>query len=201
MIIKINGKETPINTSGVQRVTDLIELIKSMIDPTHMITAILINGRELDEQEWTGTISQFEAAVLEIETGEPETYVYRRLATAPEIIGQCFMSFREARKNFQNGNMQVANRKLLAAVNTLREFFSWYATLLELLSEDKRKKFDITALVTKISETCKTLCQQQLYQSWWAIGETLRQELEPELDQLEDFCIKSTKDLPITGVN
>ena len=32
--------------------------------------------------------------------------------------------------------------------------------------------------------------QQQLYQSWWAIGETLEKDLEPKLDALEDQCRK-----------
>jgi hypothetical protein len=42
--------------------------------------------------------------------------------------------------------------------------------------------------VEDIAECCKRICQQQLYQSWWALGETIEKELEPKLDKLEDFC-------------
>ena len=196
MIIRINGRETPVNTSGLQRMTDFVELIKSIIDPDHMITALLVNGRELSENEWVAAISQFENSTIEIETGRPEEYVYYRLGTAADILSQCFMAFRAARKDFQAGLMQDANRKLLNGVNTLREFFSWYATLLELLDVEKRKPFEISEPVKEITDTCKTLCQQQLYQSWWAIGETLEKKLEPELDKLEDFCRKMIKNIP-----
>ena len=193
MIVKINGRETSINTTGLQRMTDFVELVKSIIDPEHMITALLADGQELSENDWIASVSQFDGATVEIETGKPEEYVYRRLETSADIISQCYMAFRTARKDFQAGAMQEANRKLLSGVNTLREFFSWYGTLLELLDVEKRKAFDISEPVREITETCKTLCQQQLYQSWWAIGETLEKKLEPELDKLEDFCRKMTR--------
>jgi len=195
LLIKINGAESKLNIEGVQKITDLIELVKTVIDPAHIITNFLIDGRELEDQEWTAPLSQFENSNIDIETGEPEVYVYSRLATSPDIISNCYSGFRSARKDFQDGNMQTANRKLLTAVNTLREFFSWYGTLLELLDEDKRKKFDITEDVKKLSDICKGICQQQLYQSWWAIGETIEKELEPQLDRLENTCRKAAKEV------
>lgn len=194
--IRINGQDSTINTAGIQKITDLVELVKTVIDPAHIITTLLIDGRELEEHEWTAPISQFDNSVIEIETGDPEEYVFKRIAAAPDIISNCFIGFRSARKDFQAGQMQSANRKLLSAVNTLREFFSWYATLLELLDVSKRPAFDITTQVRELTETCKGICQQQLYQSWWAIGETLEKELEPQLDKLEDHCRKVTKDIP-----
>ena len=194
--VRINGKETPINTAGVQKMTDLIELIKALIDPEHIITNLFLDGRELEEQEWTAPLSQFANAVVDVETGDPEEYVYTRISAAPEIISNCYTGFRSARKDFQAGNMQAGNKKLLTAVNTLREFFSWYATLLELLGEEKRGAFDITDEVRQLSETCKGICQQQLYQSWWAIGETIEKDLEPQLDKLEDACRKATTRIP-----
>ncbi|MEI7489443.1 MAG: hypothetical protein WCJ72_18910, partial [Chryseobacterium sp.] len=48
--------------------------------------------------------------------------------------------------------------------------------------------YDIEKQVIEIGEVCQKICQQQLYQSWWALGETIEKELEPKLDQLETFC-------------
>jgi hypothetical protein len=53
--------------------------------------------------------------------------------------------------------------------------------------------------VTEISETCKKICQQQLYQSWWALGESLEKELEPKLDKLEDACRKAAREVQMTN--
>jgi hypothetical protein len=86
--------------------------------------------------------------------------------------------------------MITGNKRLKSAVDTLRAFFEWYGTLLQLVPDIKRDKLDISTEVQDISETCKKICQQQLYQSWWALGETLEKELEPKLDKLEDFLRK-----------
>ena len=84
--------------------------------------------------------------------------------------------------------MSDANKLLMKAVNSLRAFFDWYTTLVDLVPEEDRDKFRIDNQANELTETCKKICQQQLYQSWWALGETIERELEPELDQLEDFC-------------
>lgn len=186
----INGEEAGIRGEGLQKVCDLIELIKTDIDPDHMITGILLDGRELEEGDWEATLNRFETSIFEVETGTPESFVEIRLANAAGIVQQCFMLFREGRKCFQDGRMQEGNQNLLQAVNTLQAFFEWYGTLLDLVAEDKRSQFDISEHVNEIGEVCKKICQQQLYQSWWALGETLLQELEPKLDQLEDYCRK-----------
>ena len=100
------------------------------------------------------------------------------------------MEFREGRKSFQEGSMQAGNQKLLSAVNTLQAFFEWYGTLIELLPEDQKDNFRINSHIDAIAGICKRICQQQLYQSWWALGETIQKELEPKLDELETFCRK-----------
>lgn len=191
--IRINGQETPFNVSGISKVTDLIELIKAVIDPEHMISAFLLNGRELQEHEWTGMISQLGTAVFDVETSTPEVYVGSRLSQAPELASTCYYQFRESRKQFQEGKTVDANKTLVLAVGTLKEFFTWYATIIELLTPERRKLVDLNEQMNGITEVCKKICQQQLYQSWWALGESIKNELEPKLDSLEDACKKALK--------
>ena len=84
--------------------------------------------------------------------------------------------------------MEDGNRQLVRAVNTLQAFFEWYSTLLEIVPEDERPQFVLDQEINSVSTVCKKICQQQLYQSWWALGETLENELEPALDVMEDRC-------------
>jgi len=186
--ILINGEEASIRSDGLSQLTDVVELIKTLIDPEHMITGILLDGRELTEQDWGANTAQVADSVLEVVTGKPEDFVNARLATAATVVRTCFIEFRDARKFFQIGKMQQGNQQLVQAVQTLQAFFEWYATMLELMPEDRRRRYDIRPKAQEISEVCKKICQQQLYQSWWALGETLQSELEPKIDQLEDFC-------------
>jgi len=188
--VRINGEASNIKSDGLPKITDLVELIKSLIDPDHMITSILLDGSELSEQDWSNGLSQHETSVVEIETGTPSSFVSSRLSNACEIVRECFWEFRATREKFEDGKMQEANKKLVAAVNTLQAFFEWYATLLNLVGEEDKSEFDISPIVEDIAGVCKQICQQQLYQSWWALGESLKNELEPKLDELEAHCRK-----------
>ncbi|MEY4669776.1 MAG: hypothetical protein RL518_2475 [Pseudomonadota bacterium] len=193
--VRINGEQTDVNCSAVPRFTDLIELLKVSIDPEHMMTSILIDGRELSDEEWSQNTAQLNGEVLDIETGRPEAYVADRIQDASRVVRSCFFEFRDARKGFQDGDMITGNKRLKSAVDTLRAFFEWYGTLLQLVPNANRSKLDITPQVQEISETCKKICQQQLYQSWWALGESLEKDLEPKLDKLEDACRRAARDL------
>ena len=184
--VRVNGSESGVSPGRLQKLTDLIELIKSQIDPNHMITAIRIDGRELEEHEWSSSLGQFETNILEIETDTPESFVAARIEKSPEVVRSMHLLFRDSRKGFQSGDMSLGNRRMIEAVNTSRAFFEWYNSLLHLMPEANRAKFDINPQVAEISDVCKRICQQQLYQSWWALGETVEKELEPKLERLED---------------
>lgn len=188
--VRINGGESNINGNGVSRVTDLIELIKTSIDPEHMIVSILVDGRELEESDWTSQVNQYSTSIIEIETGTPDSYVAGRMHQSGDIVQKLFLEFRDARKWFQDGKMVEGNRSLVHAVNGLRAFFEWYGAVTQVAPEGQRTKYDISSNVKDLSETCKLICQQQLYQSWWALGETLEKQLEPKLDKLESSCRK-----------
>lgn len=182
----INGEDSGISGDGLPRMSDLIELIKNSIDPDHMITSLLIDGRELAEEEWGAVTSQFQTSIIEVETGSPESFFHSRLASAPAVIQNCYLDFRAARKLFQQGLSQEGNQRIVVAVNTLQAFFEWYTALLELIPENERVQYSLATELESITEICKKICQQQLYQSWWALAESIEKELEPSLDALED---------------
>ena len=188
MKVIINGQDSSVRGDGLPKIADVVELIKASIDPEHMITGILINGKELQEQDWTATTTEFGTAIIEVETGTPESFVTERMGLASNVVRECYLRFRDSRKEFQDGKMQQGNHKLIEAVHTAQAFFEWYGALMALVPQERKSAFDITPQVYEISAICKRICQQQLYQSWWALGETLEKELEPKLDSLEDFC-------------
>ena len=197
--VSINGRYVDICLTNVPQFTDLLELIKAQIDPDHMITAITIDGRDLTDEEWSSAVAQLAGDTLEIVTGHPDNYVSEKLQDASCVVRSCFFEFRDARKGFQDGDTIAGNKRLKIAVETLKAFFDWYGTLTQLVSETKRGKLDISPQVTESSETCKKICQQQLYQSWWALGESLEKELEPKLDKLEDACRRAARDIQATA--
>jgi len=192
--IRINGEQSPVNAGSFRRLADVIELIKSNIDPAHMITVIRMNGNELSESDWQCNPFDMPTCILEIETGAPGNFVKERIRIAVELVRTVYMEFRDARKRFQAGSMEDGNRSLICAVNDLKAFLSWYLSLIDLVPEPKKARYSIQSQIESLTDICKRICQQQLYQSWWALGESLERELEPELDKLESFFIKMSED-------
>jgi hypothetical protein len=195
--VRVNGNYADIPMASAPRFTDLIELVKSQIDPDHMITALLIDGRELTDDEWNQNVAMLSGETLDVTTGHPEMYVADRMQDASRVVRSCFYEFRDARKGFQDGDTVTGNKRLKVAVDTLKAFFEWYGTLVQLVSETKRERLDISPQVLEISESCKKICQQQLYQSWWALGESLEKDLEPKLDKLEDACRRVAREAQV----
>lgn len=194
--IRVNGDESGVSVGSLNTIAEVIELIKATIDPEHIVTSILIDGRELSDADWNANLNQFGTAIIEFETGTPIDFVNQRLGVCPELVSTIFLHFRDARKQFQAGDMAGANKKLGQAVTELKAFFGWFMSMVELLPEEKRQEFSLKSSIEQITATCKTICQQQLYQSWWALGETIKSQLEPQLDEMEDICRKFN--LPIS---
>ena len=186
--VRINGEEAALRADGLGLMSDLIELIKASIDPEHMITNIALNGNELSDADWTARTNQYETVMLEVETGTPAEFVRTRLGLASQIVATIRNEFGAARAAFQAGQMVDGNRALTTAVKTARAFFEWYGSMIALVQPAEKPRYDISGHVGEIAEICKRLCQQQLYQSWWALAETISRDLEPKLSQLEQSC-------------
>ncbi|RMD87403.1 MAG: hypothetical protein D6808_01475 [Candidatus Dadabacteria bacterium] len=188
--IKINGESSQLNGTGLPTLADVVELIKGSIDPAHIITNLQINGRDLTESDWNSSPSRLETEILEVETCTPEQFVDERMEIAASLVENTYILFRSARQAFQAGDMEEGNRCLMAAVNDLKAFFEWYNALLQIMPESERSSYTISQHIDEISEICKEICQQQVYQSWWALGNSIRDKLEPALDKLECFLRK-----------
>ena len=185
--VRINGEESMLKGDKLSKVSDLIELIKTSIDPEHMITEIKLDGKDLPENSWFSSVSSLGTSILEIDTDSPQNYVDDKIRQAPLALQTCYSQFRDARKSFQEGKSKLANQKLVKAVETLNIFFKWYSFIFALMNNNQKSKFEINAYTEDILSTCKSICEQQLYQSWWAISESIEKQLEPKIDKLENF--------------
>jgi hypothetical protein len=200
--VVINGSPSAINGDSLPRMTDLIEVIKDTIDPNHMITEILIDGRDLSEGDWVALPKSLGNVTLEVSTDTPRRYIEGRIVLAPTVIDNCFLYFRETRKAFQAGDSRVGNEILRAAVQNLSAFIDWYKGLLELMNDSDRRRYSIESQVREITPVLQSICNQQLSQSWWATGQTIERELEPKLDKLEGHLrvmIKPLADQAVGG--
>jgi len=190
MNVTVNGKPFPYPADAVKTMADLVEAIKSQIDPDTIITALRLNGRILDDNDWRIPLSSQSGVTLAVDTGSRQGYIEERLSSASLYLDKIIREFAQARMLFKNGDVQPANTELAKAVQDMRAFVDWYQTILQMIStppEAEVKKFEDT--VIGLTDVCEQVLQQQLYRSWWAIAETLEKKLEPQLEQLKYACL------------
>lgn len=195
MKIRINEKDVEIDGQHLPRLLDMIELVRSYIDPDHMITEIVIDGKPIKEEQWGAAPASFINSIIEFTTDLPRNYVCERLAEAPEIAQALYFKFRDSRKTFSIGDSCSGNEKLAIAARTLHDFLHWYHTIVQLVEGDDRERFSIEGFIKDLTSISEILSKHQLYQSWWAIGETIQRQLEPKLEELEDFLRKTAWDV------
>jgi hypothetical protein len=197
MQVKINAQESNLPVALSTKFSDFVELVKSIIDPDHMITDIKIDGGNIFLDNWLLPLQSVsdsngralnETTIIEVETDLPVKYVYTQLSKCPRAVQACYLEFRDARKTFQSGDSQLGNKKLLGASQTLKAFFDWYITLLQITPEEFRSLINLETHAEEILSVCKRICELQLYRSWWPLSEIIEKELEPKLDTLEDKC-------------
>ena len=187
--VKVDGSVWGHDLGGINSMPDLIEFIKANIDPEKIITTLLISGRDLSEVDWRVPLSVQGDSTLEVTTDSQRNYVTDRLMAAQEYAEYITNEFAVARESFQNGKTEDGNRGLSRAVNDLNAFLAWYGTVLQMLPEDWKSYIEnFTVQVEGLSKICEQILQQQLYQSWWAVGETVQNELEPRLTNMKSAC-------------
>jgi hypothetical protein len=188
--VKVNGNDHYASNCEANTLADLIEVVQASIDPDTIMTEILLDGKNLEQIEWRQSVNSNSGRVLEIRTGTRDDYVRGRLNNAPEVLNQITVEFVNAKKSFDAGIPSEASTELARAVRDLQAFVEWYNAILSVEPNkylDARNKFN--NCIEDISQVCETLVQQQMYQAWWAIGDTLGERLGPQLESLRELCV------------
>ncbi len=192
-IIRINGQDYLVNLSNLNKLTELLDSLSPYIDPEHMIVDITFNGNNLEETDWDSSIKKFSGGVFEIKTDSPKNFAISRLKESPYIVNAILKIIREARLLFAEGRVREANDMMVKGVNALKEFFNWFGVISRLLDPEMVKIFDISEVVENLANQCEKVANAQIYQSWWGISETLKNQVEPILDELETFLRKTLR--------
>ena len=187
--VRVDSHDLPADIGSLKTMGDLIELVKASIDPEVIITSLNIGGKPLSEQDWQMPLSVHRDTILEITTGDKGAYVTERLGQSEEHLTHIIAEFEQSSSHFRSSEADNGNRLFATAVDDLLAFLNWYVSLLAL--EGNAREAQLTqfqAQLGAIKDTCDQLVQQQMYHSWWALGETLQSKLLPLLLQMKEFC-------------
>ncbi len=189
MNVTIDGQKFGLDLSRMHMIGELVELIKATIDPDSIITSLSLDGRPLSDADWKTSLSAFAGRTLEVSTGGKDAYINERLRAADAYLGQIAAQFSEVSQLYLNGAAEEANRRFGMPLNDLVAFVDWYASVLAMAPEKFGVQQDeYRKRIEAIKETCDSIVQQQMFQAWFIVGETLRTKLIPALEELAQFC-------------
>lgn len=187
--VRVDNNLVETDPNLVRTMGDLVETIKSNLSPETIISSIKLSGKDLTENDWRTPIAVQQQSTIEFSTCGKFEYLADRLALAPIHLDELMKDFTNAKDNFRTGDTKSANKLFAGGVTGLKAFFEWYLSILELTGNDRERGNFESELQTTLN-SCELMLQQQLYNSWWALGETVDKKLVPSLERLKGICLK-----------
>ncbi len=186
--LEINGSQREEDLTAYRSMGEMLEFVKSQIDPDTMIVSLLLDGQELTDSEWNAPFSAGRDRILQIQTGTKKDYIKQRLNTAPTLVEQISVEFGNAGQAYQSGSNIEGNTKFSLAVKDLGAFVRWYNSLLGMDSALETQLKGFIDQVSSLQGICEQLHKQQVIQSWWSAGDMINQKLRPKLEEIKNYC-------------
>lgn len=187
--VKINGEQELADIGAINTMADLVELIKSNIDPDSIITSLTLEGRELSDADWRVPLSVQGDALLEVTTGSKEEYVSERLSHAGGYLEQIISQLQTSAAAYREGKNEDANNIFSQTMDDLKAFFNWYGAVLYVLAETAEEDVkDYGENIEPIVEISEEIVQHQLHQSWVLMADVIENKLITRLEKINDFC-------------
>ncbi len=194
--VQVDGSPLQADLGTLSSMGDVLELVKATIDPDSIITSIQFNGESLSDADWTLPLSAHRGRMLQIRTGGKREYLAERIGLAPQILERITEEFADAGGSYRSGFSPNGNSQLGTAVEDLSAFVNWFVALLNMdpprLAPSQQRFSDAVGQLHKV---CEQMLQQQLYNSWWAISETINTKLTPKLNEIRSLCDEISQSL------
>lgn len=191
--IQLDGKPLVLEQSAARTLGDLVELVKTNIDPDTIITSLLLEGNSLAESDWFTPLVQQHGKRLDVTTGTRREFLADRLSMANEFLSAVMQKFSDVERLYSSGLNLAGNSALSAALKDLHSYVNWYNGILEL--DPKLRDTVVVEFNSEISELkliCDQLFQHQLYNAWQGVSETIKSRLIPQLEKFGRSCSRTS---------
>lgn len=186
--IEVDGKAMSADIGALRTMGELIEFIKTAIDPDVMLTSILFNGEPLSDADWNSPLAVHRGKTLQVLTGTKLGYLADRLGSSADIIAQVITSFLQVADSYRIGYQAEGNQRMTGATNDLLAVINWMGALL-MIDQDRFAvdQAEFKRIIDDITLTCEEMLQQQLYSAWWPLADVISNKLIPRLESLKAF--------------
>ena len=183
--INIDTGENLGDISSVKTMNELVELVKSTIDPLRMISGITLNGQIIKESDWRLPLSIHGNGVLGFETCSREEFLNERIKGAPEILDKISANLKDVSGKFRSGDSMGGNESFAGSIADLEAFVKWYMAVIEVDPSISPSYLDsFSSLMDEMSEVCERMVRNMMTAKWSEVAGSIDLELIPKLEKI-----------------
>ena len=186
--IKLNDNEFNVPMQGVSTLGELVEYVKSSIDPDTIIVSLTKDDQPLSEIDWRNPISLQSEMTLNFMTGSKTDFIKDRLDLGVELIKSFEEKIDICSQAFKQLRVHTANKEFSVFIDDLNAFVTWLHSIYS-MDEGKyeRELIAYNEIVIKLEKVCVTLQDKQMSSSWWALGDTLLNQMLPLIHEMKSL--------------
>jgi hypothetical protein len=190
--IMVDKTELKLEISRMRTMGELVEYIKSSIDPDTIILSLTRDEEPLTDNDWSVPLNSFGESKVEITTGSKMEFVQDRLRMSESIVDQIYESFTDLSKLFKHGMENQAHDSFAHSLNDLNAFVGWLYSVFSVDAELFGKEIlEFEGLVEDLKMICVDIQRYQMQQAWWNVGDVLDLKLLSNLEQMKELSNRS----------
>ncbi len=189
--VRVDGQTFAADVSQINQLGDLLELVKVTMNPDSIIVDLSLNDKPLSENDWSAPLSSHTEAIIDIQTGNKADYLHDRLGSAVPYLQEVIEGFDTAAAKYRASSIDDANEALRGAADDLLSFIRWYIAILAIEPVKLQPQIlEFTEYVKEVQEVCEGMLDQQEYQTWLTLAETIETKLQTCFRRLLEFLVK-----------
>lgn len=190
--VLVDKTEMNLEVSRMRTMGELVEYIKSSIDPDTIILSLTRDDQPLSDADWKTPLSALDNSTVEVQTGSKMDFFQDRLRLIDAIINTISDNTKDISALYKKGMQDSAHDHFAALLNDLNAFISWLHSIY-MMDEDlfANEISHYSILVEKLNASCNELQQAQVKNAWWAVGDILEMKILPSITSINEMSKKS----------
>jgi hypothetical protein len=190
--VLVDKAEMNLEVSRMRTMGELVEYIKSSIDPDLIILSLTRDDQPLTDADWKTPLSALDNSKVEVLTGSKMDFFQDRLRLIDAIVTTISDNIKDIAAFYKKGMQDNAHDHFAVLLNDLNAFISWLHSIY-MMDEDlfANEISNYTILVEKLNNSCNELQQAQVKYAWWAVGDILEMKILPSIASINEMSKKS----------
>lgn len=192
--VMVDNTELKLEVSNMRTMAELIEYIKSSIDPDLVILSLTKDEEPLNDNDWVAPISALGNSKVEVTTGSKFELIQDRLKMVDPILNELISNINEISKLYKFNMEEKAHEPFGRSLSDLNAFVNWILSIMTIDEEIfKEDIVEYHKLVNGLKSICVDIQTQQMQSNWHQLGDILDLKLVSLLEEIRELTNKSIK--------